>query len=149
MIGALRDPASQDEEAAWGAVLDAWDRGLLRPGVASLRYLGWETTPARLASLARVLRDLSSDGLAPVAWPLLDDIAGYGATARRVPPGIAEAVVALDELLASALAAGRATLPGVRSLAARGGTSAAVRAARALTARLDSESGPAPEVPAR
>lgn len=137
-------------EDAARAVTEAWDRGLLRPGVADARYLDWNVVPGQLAALAPVLLDHADDGLATVVWPVLADLVALAVDAPRLLSGtaeLAEALLALAPGAVAAVADGRApqevlAVPGLRALAARSGSSRAVVAARAAVALL-----PAPVVP--
>ena len=126
------------------AVLEAWERGLLRPGVADVRLLDWAQTPSNLAALARACGELATEGLLSVVWPVLDDLLLASLRAPRMLAGTAEVVETVQSLLPSVLAAvssGAADasalhLPGARALAARAGSSRAVTVARAVTAQL-------------
>ncbi|ADG73432.1 hypothetical protein Cfla_0518 [Cellulomonas flavigena DSM 20109] len=158
VIGALRNLHPAAVADATLAVREAWERGLLRPGVADVRLLGWEETPTQLAAFARVCRELADEGLLSVVWPLLDDLLQVAVAAPRLPPGtsdLAEAVRTLLPDVERAVTAGDAApdvlaLPGTRTLAARGGTSRAVVAARAVVDRLPAvapDDAPAPVAP--
>ncbi|NLV78893.1 MAG: hypothetical protein GXY65_06025 [Rhodococcus sp.] len=126
------------------AVVEAWERGLLRPGVPDVRYLDWGARPSGLTALAGVGDDLVADGLLPVLWPVFDDLVAVATRESRIPQGTVDLVEFLDRWLPEARAgldAGAADLdvldlPGVRTLAARGGSSRAVAAARALVGEL-------------
>ncbi|MDO5051556.1 MAG: hypothetical protein Q4E05_01530 [Pseudoclavibacter sp.] len=127
------------------AIVDAWRRGLLRPGTARLELLDWRTDgPDRLRDLVRALLELSDRGPLPVVWPLLADVVELAAAARRPLTGAAEAVSALHRLLPEAqegvrtgrAEAGTVELPGVRRLAEREGASLAVLRARELSPLL-------------
>lgn len=156
LVGAQRHlhPVAAPDCSA--AVMEAWERGLLVPGVADLGLLGWSHAPAGLASFASAALELAADGLLSVVWPLLDDALGASTTASRLLAGtadVAEAVAALLPEVQVAVTAGTAPasaldLPGVRALAARGGSSRAVTAARAVAADLPQPSATtaAPEV---
>ncbi|MCL2424212.1 MAG: hypothetical protein FWD11_10035, partial [Micrococcales bacterium] len=61
------------------AVTEAWERGLLRPGVPDLSYLDWHSP--RLAARAKAFADAAGDGLLSLVWPLLDDLAARAAGA--------------------------------------------------------------------
>ena len=75
-------------------------------------------------------------GLALV-WPLLTAIAEELAGAERLPAATSGVLETVLELLAEVRAAGVAVeLPNVTALAARGGSSGAVRAARLIVSRL-------------
>ena len=132
------------------AAAEAWERGLLRPGVADVRRL--EGVPRGAVALA--LGDLAREGMLAVVWPVLDDLLVEASSARRLPAGTADVAQAVADLLPEVLAAvacGAAEpsaldLPGARALAAWGGSSASVRAARGVVAQLP-EPTVAPSVP--
>lgn len=122
------------------AVLEAWERGLLRPGTADVRLLDWTETPSNLAALARACAELAGEGLLSVVWPLLDDVLAVSLRASRLLAGtseVAETMRALAPAVLTAVARGDADaavldVPGTRTLAARSGSSRAVVAARAV-----------------
>ncbi|MGY4642573.1 DUF7824 domain-containing protein [Cellulomonas sp. URHB0016] len=132
------------------AVHEAWERGLLRPGVADVALLDWARTPSNLAALARACGGLAAEGLLSVVWPLLDDVLLASLRAPRMLAGTAEVALTMRSLLPAVLDAvgcGDAVptaldVPGVRALAGRSGSSNAVTAARAMVDLLP------PEVPA-
>lgn len=137
------------------AIHEAWERGLLRPGVADVQFLDWAEMPWALAAFARAAKDLARDGLLAVVWPLLDDLLLASLRAPRMLAGTAEVVEVLETFVPeveAALSSGLAdptalALPGVRAVAARPGSSQAVTAARRIVARLPvsvADSGPAP-----
>lgn len=144
LIGAQRGfhPAAAPDGTA--AIHEAWQRGLLRPGVADVRFLDWRETPSHLASLARACGDLADQGLLSVVWPVLDEILLASLRAPRMLSGTAEIAETLRTLLpevSAAVTAGLAdpeslNLPGIRALAARTGSSRAVTAAQAVVAEL-------------
>ncbi len=124
---------------------EAWERGLLRPGEADVRYLDWTAAgPTQLAALAAALVELAEDGLASVVWPVLDDVLTASLAATRLAAGTAEVAEAMRGLAPEALAAVASGLadervldvPGLRALAGRGGSSRAVVAAREAVALL-------------
>lgn len=126
------------------AVIEAWQRGLLRPGVADVGLLDWRRPPTAVAALAQTLLEFAEVGLASVVWPVLDDLLVAALDAPRLLAGaaeVAEAMVVLTPEVLAAVADGRADatavdVPGVRALAARSGSSKAVLAARAVVAAL-------------
>lgn len=153
MLSALRAVDTRSHELSWEAVRAAWSRGLLRPGTPDLKQLDWQDTPAGFASLSRVLREVAEQGMLPLAWPVLSDMVDYAATADRVPPGAADTVEVIGELLPSVLAAVRAgdapdqllALPGIWALAARKSSAQAVSSAKNVTESLRAEGkGPLP-----
>ncbi|MCL2424159.1 MAG: hypothetical protein FWD11_09770 [Micrococcales bacterium] len=128
------------------AVGEAWERGLLRPGVADVALLGWapDGCQHRLAATTQVLARLAGEGMLAVVWPVLDDLLVAATSAPRLVSGAAEVAQAIATLLPEvlhAVATGLAapevlTLPGIRALAARTGSSQAVKTARAVVAQL-------------
>jgi len=134
--------ASQVASDTRTAVVEAWERGLLRPGVPDPHYLRWATEPHSLAATAAGLAEVAADGVLAVVWPLLDDIMVLATSAPRLPPGTADVAQALLTLLPEALAGvstgvadpGVLDLPGIRTLAARPGSSQAVKTARQVVA---------------
>ncbi|MCL2468446.1 MAG: hypothetical protein FWF02_14445 [Micrococcales bacterium] len=138
------------------AVSEAWTRGLLRPGVPDLGFLDWDAP--KLAARARALADAAADGLLSVAWPLLDELAARatgviacqcwcGRPAKptdRLLAGAGDVVGVIAGLLPEvkhAVETGLADvsvldLPGVRAIAARSGSSQAVKTARAVVGQL-------------
>ncbi|MGW6128488.1 hypothetical protein ACWFNE_00545 [Cellulomonas sp. NPDC055163] len=156
LVGAQRHLHPVAAPDASAAVMEAWERGLLVPGVADVGLLGWSHTPAGLGSFAAAALELAADGVLSVVWPLLDDALGASTRASRLLSGtaeVAEAVATLLPEVRAAVTAGIAPasaldLPGVRALAARSGSSRAVTAARAVVADLPPPAAPtaAPEV---
>ncbi|MBP6995058.1 MAG: hypothetical protein KBB39_02840 [Phycicoccus sp.] len=144
LLGAQRTPTPDTAADLYDAVQEAWERGLLRPGVADVAYLDWMQPPASLAAFATAMLDLAPTGALAAIWPVLDSLVAESVSARRMRAGTVEVVDAIGAMLPEALAAvadGRADgdvlrLPGVRALAARPGASLAVKTAHELVARL-------------
>ncbi|MDO5672422.1 MAG: hypothetical protein Q4G30_06155 [Actinomycetaceae bacterium] len=121
------------------ALSESWERGLLVPGVADVTYLDWRTKISSLAAFAGSLGEAARAGMLSVAWPVLDELLVESLKAPRMLSGTAQVAEVMNEMAPEVLAAiqmGKApqsasTLPGLRALAARGGSSLAVRAARA------------------
>lgn len=136
IFGVQRPGGSYTEQASI-ALDEAWERGLLIPGVADYYYMDWCEEKSGLALLADVLLDASERGMLSVTWPLLDDVLGNAAEATRVPQGAHRAAVVMQQLLAevrSAVERGDAPassldLPGARAMAARKGSSKGVKQA--------------------
>lgn len=143
MLGGLQSPHPNAAAAMYEGVLEAWDRGLLRPGTADLGLLRRGGSGGG-AQLARVALELSEAGLGSVVWPLLDGFVGASLGAVRMTAGTAEIVEAIGTLLPAAKSAAAASiadpttldLPHTRTLAARPGSSRAVAAAKAVAAQL-------------
>jgi len=127
------------------AVIEAWERGLLRPGVADVAFLDWTTTPpSNLAAFAAALDGIARDGLLSVVWPVLDALIVASLKAPRLLAGtaeLAELVEAFFPEAQSAVERGVADsstldLPGIRALSRQGGSSRAVTAAKKVAALL-------------
>lgn len=138
---------AQHREAVAEMLLTAWDEERLTPSdlLAAWRSPWWDadwghglkprthSTAGAVATLDMVAR---AGGLALV-WPLLTAIAEELAGAERLPAATSGVLETVLELLAEVRAAGVAVeLPNVTALAARGGSSGAVRAARLIVSRL-------------
>jgi len=144
-FGAQRSLSLREQEDATLATLEAWERGLLRPGVADVSLLDWaKEPPSNLALLAAVLDGFSRDGLLSVVWPILDALVETSLQAPRLLAGTAELAQLIAELLPEvqfAIENGKTgesalNLPGIRELAQRGGSSKAVTAAKNIVAKL-------------
>ena len=156
IIGIQRglNPAAVADASA--AVREAWDRGLLLPGVADVALLDWSVVPTGLASFAAVCVDLAHDGMLAVVWPLLDDLLTSSLRQPRLLAGssdVVEAVAALLPHVTAAVDEGVAPassldLPSVRALAERPGSSRAAKLARGVAAGLPTPTvEPTPEAP--
>mgnify|MGYP005983067317 CR=1 FL=1 len=107
-----------------------------------------------LAAFAAGALELAEEGLASVLWPLLHLTLQAAVAAPRTPPGaadVAEAMASLAPQAASAVVQGLAPatileVPGLRALAAKGGSA---RAPRAATQALAALAAHAPEASAQ
>ncbi|WP_336793300.1 hypothetical protein [Gordonia malaquae] len=155
LLAAQRRFHPRDAADGQAAVYEAFDRGLLRPGAADVRYLDWADTPSSIAAFARTLSDLAEGGLTAVVWPVLDDLLAASAAEKRLLSGTETVVDVMATVLPVVQAAAAEGLsdssvldvPGLRALADRTGSSVAVKGARALAAGLPAPSR-APEQPA-
>lgn len=146
LLGAQRSfhPAAAADGSL--AVVEAWERGLLRPGVADIRRLDGRTTPTAVAAFAEALLGVAEQGLLSIVWPVLDDLLVVSTTGQRLLAGTAEVADVMRRLVPEVLAAVDAGLaprdalavPGLRALAARPGGSRAVRLARAAVVEIPS-----------
>lgn len=126
------------------ALQEAWERGLLVPGVADIDYLDWGAQLSSIASFVESLRDAADRGMLSVVWPVLDDVLVAALKAPRMLAGTAEAAQAMQDYVGEVLAAvssgvapaSALEVPGVRALAARSGSSKAVDAAKAVVRQL-------------
>ncbi|MFC3850011.1 hypothetical protein ACFORJ_07510 [Corynebacterium hansenii] len=126
------------------ALQEAWEHGLLVPGVADIGYLDWDGELRNIASFVESLRDAADGGMLSVVWPILDDVLVASLKAPRLLAGTAEAAQAMQDYVGEVLAAvasgvapaSACDVPGVRALAARSGSSKAVVAAKAVVRQL-------------
>lgn len=128
------------------ATREAWERGLLLPGRAEVKYLDWRgEAPSNLASLAKALDGVAQDGILSVVWEVADDLIAASLRAPRMIAGTAELVKFLQNYLEEVFFAVRTglapqsvlELKGLRSLASRSGSSAAVTTAKAVVQRIE------------
>ena len=138
-LAAQRSSTPQAAEDSMRAVTEVWERGLLRPGVADIALLDWTTSPpSNLVALSSALDGIARDGMLSVVWPILDAIVEASLKEPRLLAGtaeFAELIAAYLPEVQSAVKQGIADntaldLPGIRSLAQRGGSSRAVSAAQ-------------------
>lgn len=129
------------------ALQEAWERGLLVPGVADIDYLDWGAQLSSIASFVESLRDAADRGMLSVVWPVLDDVLVASLEAPRMLAGTAEAAQAMQDYVGEVLAAvssgvapaSALDVPGIRALAARKGSSKAVDAAKGVVKHLPDE----------
>ncbi len=93
---ALQQPGSLPvHEDIAAALFDAWERGLIQPGVADPALLEWSTSPAKFSGLAPTLEQLAQDGLLSIVWPVLDGLLGLAPKPSAATAEVAEAICAL------------------------------------------------------
>ena len=145
MFASLRSSHDKAAEDANLAIVEAWERGLLRPNVADIKYLDWTLgSPSNLAALANVFESYAPEGMLSVIWPILDDLISVSAKSQRLLTGTAELVnlVAMflpevQHAIGNGLADPSALeLPGVRALAKKNGSSKAVTTAKEIVKLL-------------
>lgn len=132
------------------ALLKAWQRGLITPGVADISFLDWQEKISNLKALALALDDAAHLGLLSVVWPVLDDLIGASLKASSLIAGTADVAAVMEKLapaVADAIKEGRAphgaaAVPHLRALAARRGKNNAVTAAKKAVAVLPATSSP-------
>ena len=127
-------PQGRDEIA--GALLTAWDESRLNPEVL---VAAWDSpwrqewrddiAPVKVAAMLTTLAE--AGGLA-LAWPLLTRIAEELAGMEKLPTGVATVLESVLHLLPEA--PGKPNLPTVAALAARKGSSKAIKVARQIVA---------------
>ncbi|OCG39463.1 hypothetical protein A9G29_08965 [Gilliamella sp. Fer2-1] len=127
------------------AVNQAWQRGLLIPGVADvllLERLG--SPPSRIASLVAVLADIGKQGMLSVVWPIFDQLIIASCNALRMLSGTVETVDAIAEFLPEVqyavdqgiADASQLQLLGIRMLASKKGSANAIKKAQAIVDKL-------------
>lgn len=146
----LRDISEPHVGEVGVAAVRAWERGLLLPGVADPALLNFRGGGLnRLGGLVRGLLPVVEAGGGRVAWELADALLLAGATAARVQATADEVATLVERMTPAAVAAvgsGVApervlAMPGLRALAGRGGSSAAVRTARRVVENLGPRAG--------
>ncbi|OTQ35388.1 FimB/Mfa2 family fimbrial subunit [Gilliamella apis] len=127
------------------AVNEAWERGLLIPGIADVFLLDWiNNTPSKLVSLVATLSNIAHQGLLSVVWPILDELILASLKAPRLLIGTDEIVDAMAEFLPEvqfAVTNGLASpnqldLLGLRALAEKTGSSRAISVAKYIITQL-------------
>lgn len=132
-------------EALW----QAWERGILRPGVAGPRFLDWEVHVTSFKGVAATWEELARDGLLSVVWPLFDAVLTYAFKRSSTTPGaseIAEAMARLAPHVVAAVDSGVADksaleAPGARAWAGKTGSSKVVKAAKQVVEALGEVAG--------
>lgn len=138
-----------DERAAdvIAATHEAWERGLLLPGIADVSYLDWRGgTPSNLASLAFAMDNMAKDGMLSLVWKAACDIVEVSLTSPRILSGTAEIVKFLRDYLDEVIFAVENKLApqnalemnAVKSLAKKSGSSKAVEYAKEIVNKLNS-----------
>ena len=127
-------PQGRDEIA--GALLSAWDESRLSPEVLVAAWdSSWrqewrdDIAPVKVAAMLTTLAE--AGGLA-LAWPLLTRIAEELAGMEKLPTGVATVLESVLHLLPEV--PGKPDLPTVAALAARKGSSKAIKVARQIVA---------------
>lgn len=143
LLGQLGSPYGDFAQRAEHAVVEGYHRGLLHPGVAKAKLL--EHSPAgqiaRMASLADALLELAyGEEMLPVVWLLLCDIVDYSAGDGRTAAGLKRVLEVMAELAPSVFTQDGVPedakdITGVRQIAQRSGSSAAVKIARDIVAQ--------------
>ena len=138
-----------DENAAdvITATNEAWERGLLLPGVADISYLDWSGgTPSNLASLAFAMENMAKDGMLSLVWMAACDVVEVSLKAPRMLTGTAEIVKFLRDYLDEVIFAVENKLApqnalemnAVKNLATKSGSSKAVEYAKEIVNKLNS-----------
>jgi hypothetical protein len=161
LLSDAADERGHEAKGARIAALEAFERGLLRPEAVAQAPAGPEGQDAAalgadalareagvpvkaLSALAAGALAFAEEGLGSVLWPLLELTLQAAVAAPRLPAGtadVAEAMASLAPQAARAVGQGIvpasfSEAPGLRALAARGGSARAPRAAAQALAAL-------------
>ena len=130
------------------ATHEAWERGLLLPGIADVSYLDWSGgTPSNLASLAFAMDNMAKDGMLSLVWKAACDIVEVSLTSPRMLSGTAEIVKFIIDYIDEVIFAVENKLApqnalemnAVKSLAKKSGSSKAVEYAKEIVNKLNSK----------
>ncbi|MDO5062835.1 MAG: PRTRC system protein E [Peptostreptococcaceae bacterium] len=128
------------------ATTEAWERGLLVPGVADVAYLDWRGGQiSNLASLAKALDQVAEDGILSVVWSVLDDLIDASLKAPRMIAGTADLAKVMQKHLDEVFLAIQnkiadkqvLELKGIRMLAKKTGSSVAIIAAKEIVKSVE------------
>ena len=144
VFGKLSD---ENAEGALKANREAWERGLLLPGLADISYLDWNGGElSNLANLAVAMDFMANEGMLSLVWKAACDtveqslkmpriLAGTAEIAKLLRDYLDEVILAVEKKLAS-----KETLEmkAIRILAGKSGSSKAVSYAKEILEKLDS-----------
>ena len=129
------------------ATHEAWERGLLLPGIADISYLDWRGgTPSNLASMALSMENMAKDGMLSLIWKAAYDTVEVSLAAPRMLAGTAEIVKLLRDYFDEAVFAVENKLApksilemkAIKKLADKSGASKAVGYAKEIMDKLKS-----------
>ena len=142
VFGKLSDENTED---ALNANREAWERGLLLPGIADISYLDWSGGElSNLANLAAAMDFMANEGMLSLVWKAACDIVEQSLKMPRILAGTAEivkflrdyldeVVLAVEKKFASKEALEMKT---IRILAGKSGSSKAVSYAKEILEKL-------------
>ena len=142
VFGKLSDENAED---ALKANREAWERGLLLPGLADISYLDWSGGElSNLANLAAAMDFMANEGMLSLVWKAACDTVEQALKMPRILAGTAEIVKFLrdylDEVIlavAKKLASKEALeMKPIRILAGKSGSSKAVSYAKEILEKL-------------
>ncbi|MDO4760917.1 MAG: hypothetical protein Q4A31_03215 [Corynebacterium sp.] len=144
MLNIQRPTTAGELEGVYEALMHSWERGLVRPGVADVRYLGWKDDLTSCRGIAQTWGQLAREGLLSVIWPLYDALLAQAFIRKTTPAGVSDVAASMARLAPHVLAAvlaGRAPksallAQGARAWAERAGTSKVIEAAQEIVAVL-------------
>ena len=144
VFGKLSDENAED---ALKANREAWERGLLLPGLADISYLDWSGGElSNLANLAAAMDFMANEGMLSLVWKVACDTVDQSLKMPRILAGTAEIVKFLRDYLDETifvvekkLASKEALeMKAIRILAGKSGSSKAVSYAKEILEKLDS-----------
>lgn len=137
--------SDENAEDVIKATHEAWERGLLLPGMADISFLDWRGgVPSNLASMALSMEDMAKDGMLSIVWKAACDTVEVSLKCPRMLVGTAEVlkfikdhldevILAVDNSLAPKSALEMNT---VKEFAAKSGASQAVAYAKEIINKL-------------
>ena len=144
VFGKLSDENAGD---ALKANREAWERGLLLPGLADISYLDWSGGElSNLANLAAAMDFMANEGMLSLVWKAACDTVEQALKMPRILAGTAEIVKFLRDYLDEVILAVEKKLASkealemkpIRILSGKSGSSKAVSYAKEILEKLDS-----------
>ena len=142
VFGKLSDENAED---ALKANREAWERGLLLPGLADISYLDWSGGElSNLANLAAAMDFMANEGMLSLVWKAACDTVEQALKMPRILAGTAEIVKFLRDYLDEVILAVEKKLASkealemkpIRILAGKSGSSKAVSYAKEILEKL-------------
>ena len=142
VFGRLSD---ENAEEALKANREAWERGLLLPGIADISYLDWSGGElSNLANLAAAMGFMANEGMLSLLWKAACDAVEQSLKMPRILAGTAELVKFLRDYLDEVIFAVEKKLASkealemkpIRILAGKSGSSKAVSYAKEILEKL-------------
>ena len=142
VFGKLSDENAED---ALKANREAWERGLLLPGIADISYLDWSGGElSNLANLAAAMDFMANEGMLSLVWKAACDAVEQSLNSPRILAGTAELVKFLRDYLDEVILAVEKKLASkealemkaIRILAGKSGSSKAVSYAKEILEKL-------------
>ena len=142
VFGRLSDENAED---ALKANREAWERGLLLPGLADISYLDWSGGElSNLANLAVAMDFMANEGMLSLVWKAACDAVEQSLNSPRILAGTAELVKFLRDYLDEVILAVEKKLAPkealemkpIRILAGKSGSSKAVSYAKEILEKL-------------
>ena len=144
-IAAFGRLSDENAEDALKANREAWERGLLLPGLADISYLDWSGGElSNLANLAAAMDFMANEGMLSLVWKAACDILEQSLKMPRILAGTAELVKFLRDYLDEVIFAVEKRLASkealemkaIRILAGKSGSSKAVSYAKEILEKL-------------